>query len=189
LRGDVQLWGVTGYALASCGRYAEAAEWLADWRTRDGVEPWMLSNVVEAGDAQGRSGEALDAVAHALTLRYDSTFPFHILRLACAEAAAGNFAAARGRLNGLRYEVLEDADKALWALANAGCAVAEAAPESRKAEYAKQLGVVRSGARASLRCRKWLRRIAGTVVNRMARDANFAFPRLRAWASRHALCH
>jgi hypothetical protein len=182
LRTDTRLWGVIGYALTNCNRNREAAEWLADWRTREGLEPWMLTNVVVCAHVLGRFQEALEASARAVTLRHDHTFPQHLLWLACSAVAAGDFAAARSQTNGLRYEDLESYDKTLWTVANAGCAVFDAPPPDRKAEYRKQLGILRSGKHSSIYRNKYLRHITPMIVARMARDAGLGFPRLRAWA-------
>ena len=42
------LWGSAGYVMHSAGKYRQATRWMADYRQRQDVQPWMLQNLAEA---------------------------------------------------------------------------------------------------------------------------------------------
>jgi tetratricopeptide (TPR) repeat protein len=42
------LWGSVGYVMHSAGKYRQATKWMADYREREQVQPWMLQNLAEA---------------------------------------------------------------------------------------------------------------------------------------------
>jgi hypothetical protein len=89
-RQDDLLWGKVGYALSCAGRHQNAAAWLADWRQRKEVEPWMLDNLLIAYQETGCDAEAATLIEDARAcprhgggfVRFDL---FHALRAACAE--------------------------------------------------------------------------------------------------------
>jgi len=74
---------------------AGALEWMADWRTRPGVRPWMLSALVLSLRACRRDDEALEVGKAALAMAPDHSYALHRLWAACEDAAAGRREAAR----------------------------------------------------------------------------------------------
>jgi len=90
LKSDIDLWAVTGYALAETGQHREAAHWMADWESRDDVEPWMLSNHVEALRRMSAHKEAARVSRHALTIDADRCTIHHEIWLALDAGLAGD---------------------------------------------------------------------------------------------------
>ena len=60
LQGDAGAWGAAGYALSTVGLNRPAVKWLADWRTRPGIQPWMLSNLAASLYRLNRDAEAVE---------------------------------------------------------------------------------------------------------------------------------
>lgn len=76
-------WGRVGYVYATLYKYKEAASWLADWRDRQGLQPWKLFNLVEALRALNRDKEARQVGEAALLLPdVDHTSDLHMIWLA-----------------------------------------------------------------------------------------------------------
>jgi tetratricopeptide (TPR) repeat protein len=44
-RGSTKLWASAAYVLKQAGKLREVVRWMADYREREGVEPWMLINL------------------------------------------------------------------------------------------------------------------------------------------------
>ena len=86
LRADTESWGQAGYALTTCGMHGRTVKWLSDYRTRPGVEPWMLSNLSASLRAMGRHGRAVEVNRHALTLPPDRTRSKHLAWVALEDA-------------------------------------------------------------------------------------------------------
>lgn len=96
LRSNVLTWAAVGSALEAVGRRAACAEWLSDWKSRKGLEPWMLSALVVSLQSEGRSPEATDAARAALSMPPDQSYSIHRLWVAFEEALAGHRDLARG---------------------------------------------------------------------------------------------
>jgi len=77
LRSRAEIWGEVGFALLTLRRERRAARWLADWRARVDLEPWMLINVGVAHRHVGDLATAAAATEHALALPRDHTFVYH----------------------------------------------------------------------------------------------------------------
>ncbi len=86
LRADPESWGQVGYALITCGFHARTVRWMSDYRTRPGVEPWMLSNLSASLRVMGRHGRAVEVNRHALTLPPDRTRLKHLAWVALEDA-------------------------------------------------------------------------------------------------------
>jgi hypothetical protein len=63
---DDFVWGQVGYALSNFNQMKQAASWLADWRTRSHIQPWMLFNLCVALRHMGRYDEAYAIAQHVL---------------------------------------------------------------------------------------------------------------------------
>ena len=90
------LWGSTGYALIQIGDAQQCVQWMSDWREREGVEPWMLSNHTQALRTINRHAEAIEVHQAALSLPPDNSVAEHELWLAFELALAGDPAFAKG---------------------------------------------------------------------------------------------
>lgn len=91
-RSDVLLWGTAGYALSRLQRTREAVAWFSGWREREGIRPWMLTNLALSLRDLGRDAEAAEASEAAATLERDHAAPMHAAWLAFDAARAGEFA-------------------------------------------------------------------------------------------------
>jgi tetratricopeptide (TPR) repeat protein len=118
LAADADTWASVGYALSSAGRHRRAAAWLAGWRARSGLKPWMLLNLVLSLRELGRDGEAAEAGRAAVALAPDHTTPMHEVMLALDAALAGEPGAA-GRL-GREHRTLGAHYRCLVALVEVG---------------------------------------------------------------------
>ncbi|MDJ0849876.1 MAG: tetratricopeptide repeat protein [Myxococcota bacterium] len=106
--GDVVLWAMVGYAYVTLSRERETVGWLADWREREDVKPWMLLNLVVALRGLGRWEEAGEVGRHALALPPDHAEAEHASWCALDAALAGELAEARRLCD--RAARLTDAD-------------------------------------------------------------------------------
>lgn len=118
LRADDRTWGITGYALHAIGDSRETAAWLADWRARQGVRPWMLANLALALRALRREAEAREVHEAAIALAPDGATTRHHAWLAVDAAAAGDADRAARHLDALPPD-LEAYDAFLAAIARA----------------------------------------------------------------------
>jgi hypothetical protein len=168
LRVETACWGQAGYALASNSRFKQTAEWMGDWRSRADAQPWMLFNAVLAYRHIGNDAEAREIGVRALTLRGDHTTQIHQTWLACDDAAAGRFAAARARVAKVSADQLKGNTAAAYALASAILAVEAAQQQERKAVYRRHRRILAERRyQASLRARS-LRRLARKGAGQMA---------------------
>jgi tetratricopeptide (TPR) repeat protein len=118
LREQDRSWGLIGFGLVRLRAFQQAAIWLAGWKERKGVEPWMLYNLVLALQATGREAEALEAMRHALQLgQTDSTLSFFKLWLAFEELLAGDRSKAEHLLENCRRNDLDEMFRSLLDLA------------------------------------------------------------------------
>ncbi len=183
LREDLIGWGVVGYALATAGAYHAAADWLADYEERDGLQAWILANLVIALRALGRDGEAADASRRALELPPESATVYHRIWLALDDALAGR-APAADVLAGTPVGQLDRTHQFLYALLQAVRSVQAAAPGERKAALASARKAL---AEAAARCapmpldREAVRRTYLRCVRRLARDAGGVTARFWGW--------
>jgi tetratricopeptide (TPR) repeat protein len=99
LRKQTRLWADVATALVNLGRARLAVPWLADWRDRPDVEPWMLVNAAIAYRSQGDLAGADAVTQHALALPRDWTFPYHASTGAFEAAVRGDLAVAKGLLD------------------------------------------------------------------------------------------
>jgi tetratricopeptide (TPR) repeat protein len=95
LRQDALTWGAVGNALESVGAPLRCIEWMSDWRTRAGVEPWMLSALVVSLRSLARNPEAREVGRGALAMAPDHSYPLHRLWVAFEEALSGDAGAAK----------------------------------------------------------------------------------------------
>lgn len=60
--GDNEYWGKVGYALVCLRQDRTLLKWMRGWRSRDGVESWMLQNLAVALLRKRRDAEALEVL-------------------------------------------------------------------------------------------------------------------------------
>ena len=103
LRTNTHRWGSVGYALFEHGRYRDCAKWMADWRERDELLPWMLWNYGLAAAAEKPDYAELRAVSeHAVhKLDRNRSTSSHVAGLAFYDAIEGRLEDARGRMDGI----------------------------------------------------------------------------------------
>ncbi len=166
LAGDVSAWGTAGYALSSAKRHRRAAEWLAGWRERDGVRPWMLVNLAVSLRDLGREAAAREASAGALQLTRDHSSPMHEVLLACDAALDGDPGPA-ARL-GREHEGLTGYYRFLLEMARA---IAATGGADRRAAFVVARRHLRAAAAAKpdLSTEPHLRRVRRRAIARVAR--------------------
>jgi tetratricopeptide (TPR) repeat protein len=106
LRKDALTWGAVGNALENAGDAAGCIAWMTDWRTREGVRPWMLSAMVVSLRARRACDEALEAGRGALAMVPDHSYSIHRLWVAFEEAVRGDLDAAKAALREIDGESL-----------------------------------------------------------------------------------
>ena len=99
LRQETPTWASVGYGLLTVGDYSRTALWLADWRSRADLQPWMLIPLAVALRGAGRDDEAAEASRHALGLEdQDARSGCHSVWLATDELLTGRAEAATNHL-------------------------------------------------------------------------------------------
>jgi hypothetical protein len=80
LRAHDELWGTVSYALYTMNRYRETIAWLADWRERPHVEPYMLNNLFFSLQHLDRVEQSNEVLRRGLELprHGEITMRFHI---------------------------------------------------------------------------------------------------------------
>ena len=146
LLADPTCWGSVGFALSSSLLHRRAARWLDGWDSREGLQPWMLINLVIALRSLKRDAEANRASRHALTLVEDYTSPYHAAWIALDDAIAGRTGPAADRLAGLDPGRFDATNRFLVALGQALVGVQQAVPSARKAAFKKARAALASAA-------------------------------------------
>jgi predicted Zn-dependent protease len=128
-------WGAVGYAYVTLRQWKRALRWMANWRSRPDLQPWMLTNIAAALRSLGRDPEALAANHRALLLAEGHAVAQHHLWLGLDAAFAGRLEEVEKHLAEIREPALGAYEVALLALVKAARAVPTAAPEQRRATY------------------------------------------------------
>ncbi|HEX5223413.1 MAG TPA: tetratricopeptide repeat protein [Verrucomicrobiae bacterium] len=120
LRKDDAAWGQVGFALSTFRRMKAVALWLADWRERPNVQPWMLFNLCLGLRHLGQWDEANAVARHVLDTwgHREGSADMHLF-LAVEEALSGSLPAAREHLNHARVRENVIYDLELVAIAKA----------------------------------------------------------------------
>lgn len=131
LRKNTRCWGSVGYALHHFRRFGRLLRWLADWRQRNDLEPWILKNLVEGLRRAGRNAEAAEAGRRALSLPPDPSQAGHRLWLAADACLEGHIDAARKLLQQVEGTKFRPEDEFLRLSAQAVVNMASARAEDR----------------------------------------------------------
>lgn len=134
---DDAAWGNVGFALSSFNRMKEVARWLADWRQRPHVEPWMLFNLCLAMRHLGQYIEAGVVARHVIETwgHREGSADMHLF-LAVEDALAGDVAAAKERLGRLVVRENVAYDQQLLALTKALVEFQETPRAGRRKKFA-----------------------------------------------------
>lgn len=117
---DDEAWGQVGYALSRFNRMKRVAAWLADWRTRPNVQPWMLFNLCLALRHLGRYDEANAVARHVVEVwgHRDGSADMRLF-LAVEDALSGSIPSAEAHLKLVVTRENVGHDQDLLALAKA----------------------------------------------------------------------
>jgi predicted Zn-dependent protease len=183
LRADDSAWARAGGALAAAGHPALAAAWLADYRDRDGLEPWMLRPLAAAYRALDQDDKALDVCRAAVKLggAEDPLADFRAW-LAVDLALSGQADEAEGQIARIDAAPLGDGPRLVLALAEAVVMVLRAGPGGKAAAFAEAKDHLRTAAAAcpARDVPAGAGRAYKRVVSRLAADAGTVAAKL--WA-------
>jgi tetratricopeptide (TPR) repeat protein len=170
LAADTATWGMVGYALLEAGLSGRARRWLADWRGRDGVKPWMLLNAACALRNQGEDADAAVVSRQALALPPDHAHACHELWLATDAALAGWLEEANQRLARAQPEESDSYYQCLAQLAQALVLLAEPARGAPADRYKEACTLARRAVsmRRSIGGHPALRRVLARTLWRAA---------------------
>ncbi len=117
---DDAAWGQAGYALTNFRRMRRVATWMADWRRRNNVQPWMLFNYCLALRHLGRFTEAANVARYAVATwgHREGATDMHCF-VAIEEALIGNVDVAREHLKHVVVRADVPYDQQMSALTNA----------------------------------------------------------------------
>jgi tetratricopeptide (TPR) repeat protein len=145
LRANIDCWGQTGYALVTTGRMRAAVEWMADWRERPQVQPWMLFNLCLALRHLGRYAEAGEVARHVVnTWSHREGAADMYLFLAVEEALEGSVERAREYLALVSTRANNQHDQRMLALAKGLVELRAAGPGHKRAAARSALRSMRS---------------------------------------------
>ena len=89
LRSTTVLWHAAGHTLQEVGKNARVCKWMADWREREGVQPWMLIPLAHALDAEKGPLAALEVRQRMMEMEGFGARYLHEIGLAFALALNG----------------------------------------------------------------------------------------------------
>jgi tetratricopeptide (TPR) repeat protein len=183
LRADDSAWARAGGALAAAGHSAQAAMWLADYRDRDGLEPWMLRPLAASYRAHDQDDKALEVCRAAVKLGG----PEEVLAefrawLAVDLALSGQPEEAAGQIARVDTATLGDGPRLVLSLAEAVVMVLRAGPGGKAAAFAEAKDHLRAaaGSCATRDVPAGAGRVYRRVVARLAADAGTVAAKL--WA-------
>jgi hypothetical protein len=126
-----------GYALARFKRMSAVVDWMADWRSRPDVEPWMLFNLGYALRHQGRYSEANEVAEHAVQkwgYRRQNGADLRLF-LAVEQALEGSVDEAKESLQGVYVRSQVVYDQQILAIAKALVEFQDSASERRRQQF------------------------------------------------------
>ncbi len=170
LAADTATWGLVGYALLEAGFTDRASRWLADWRGRPGVQPWILLNAACALRDQGEDADAAAVSRRALELSPDHARVCHELWLAADAALAGWREEATQRLARAKAEESDAYYQCLMLLVETVLLLDDPARGSPADRYREALTLVRRGVALQRDLGRYpaLRRMLGQTLWRAA---------------------
>jgi hypothetical protein len=94
LHGDTQSWAAVASALRDLSQDKQVIRWMADWRTRSGLQARMLFPLVLSHLAGRSDRRAAEVANHALSLTVDNSFDFYLIWLSAIGLLTGDIDAA-----------------------------------------------------------------------------------------------
>ena len=92
-------WGEAAFALANHGLSRMTYDHFACWQDRQGVKPWVLSNLASILLQDNRLAEVQSLSKHCLQMEADHSYSLHLTNLAYCQAVAGDPAIAHQLLD------------------------------------------------------------------------------------------
>ena len=137
LRETPRGWAKTAEALVAVNDFNVVASWVADWRTREVTEPWMLYPAALCFRTLDRVNEAYEVSFKALTLpNQDPTVADHQVWVALEDALNGRGKEAGYLLEEIEVDDLDDLPRLFHVLAETLVAVQQATTsEARTAAF------------------------------------------------------
>lgn len=144
LRTDDETWGMVGYVLYTLARHNEVVNWLADWRSRSDLRPWMMWNYALALRHLNREDEAHVASQHIIQRCSDQASDSHRVLVAFDEAVNGATESAAEILRSVAYRTLDEWEGFIYLVTTELVDYQRAADNSFMAGYQciKQLGAM-----------------------------------------------
>ncbi|MDY3558737.1 hypothetical protein R5W23_005894 [Gemmata sp. JC673] len=149
LRADDVAWARTGAALVTAGHHGMASAWLADWRDRPGVEPWMLRPLVVVFHLLDQDERALDVCRAAVRLGGSEELLAEFRAwLALDLALSGQPAEAATHVARVDGVTASDATRLIVAMAQAVMLIKQAGPDGKGAAFKEAKDTLRVAAGA-----------------------------------------
>ena len=130
-------WGQVGYALTRFNNMRGVAQWMADWRSRPILEPYMLFNLCYALRNLGRYPQANEVAEYAVQKWGNRKHEGADLRLflAVEKALAGSTSEAMEVLKRVNVRKTAAYDQQLFAIAKALVEFQQSSPEARRQQF------------------------------------------------------
>jgi tetratricopeptide (TPR) repeat protein len=171
LHGDTQSWAAVASALRDLSQDKQVIRWMADWRTRSGLQARMLFPLVLSHLADRSEPRAAEVANHALSLTVDNSFDFYLIWLSAIGLLTGEIDAAVAQFSRIKPSRYTDYYQQLYGLLKATFEVLIGEPDRANWPAARrQL----SAARSQIRPDYW----ADRVIQRL-------YWRCRELAARH----
>jgi tetratricopeptide (TPR) repeat protein len=183
LRKTTEGWARAGVTLAEAKRYPLAVAWLQEWKSRAGVEPWMVRALAESYRARGEDDLAEATTRAALELDPGDFPPDMRVWLVIADALAGRTESAKEHRKRIDPDLLLPGPQLMLAAADAMLKVQTAEAAARPSAWVEARKEIKEALAACPNTEvpaafgKWYRRI----VRRMATDAGGLKAKLWSW--------
>ncbi len=147
LRADDSAWARAGGAAAAAGHSSFSVAWLADYRDRDGLEPWMLRPLATAYRALDQDDKALDVCRAAVKLGGpEEVLAEFRVWLSVDLALSGQAEEAEGQIGRVDQATLGDGARLVLSFAEAVVMVLRAGPGGKAAAFAEAKDHLRTAA-------------------------------------------
>ncbi len=116
---DPATMGEAAFALAQVGEWSQVTRWLGDWRKREDLPAWALTNLSAAYDALGDEAAAEEVARKAIAGPKDHSTDGHRVRVALGAILAGDGGQARELLTGIDEDSLSHYERFVMRVAQA----------------------------------------------------------------------
>lgn len=125
LKSDTEVWAMGGYAFVTINDFESCKNWLADWKERDDIKPWMLWNYSLALKNTNEEAKSLQINKKALEMPFDDVTFLHLLFLGLSEIHKGNYQEAFSYIARINPEVFNDWELFFYQLFDLGLLIYE----------------------------------------------------------------